>query len=126
MIGIALAWLLAAKRFPGRDLVDVLVTAPMVMPPTVLGYYVLVLVGHRSTIGHAYEALTGSTIVFTRTGAVLAASIGALPLVTKSARAALEKSTGSSFRRPARWARRRCGRSSRCSCHSRSAASLQA
>jgi molybdate transport system permease protein len=94
VVGIALAWLLASKRFPGRDLVDVLVTAPMVMPPTVLGYYVLVLVGHRSSIGRAYEALTGSTIVFTKTGAVLAASIGALPLVTKSARAALEAVDG--------------------------------
>jgi molybdate transport system permease protein len=90
VVGVALAWLLAAKRFPGRDLVDVLVTAPMVMPPTVLGYYVLVLVGRRSSIGHAFEWLTGSSLVFTRTGAVLAASIGALPLVTKSARAALE------------------------------------
>jgi len=90
LVGVGLAWLLAARRFPGRDLVDVLVTAPMVMPPTVLGYYVLVLVGRRSAIGHAYEALTGSSLVFTRTGAVLAASIGALPLVTKSARAALE------------------------------------
>jgi molybdate transport system permease protein len=89
-LGVALAWLLATRRFPGRDLLDVLVTAPLVMPPTVLGYYVLVLVGRRSAIGHAYEALTGSTLVFTRAGAVLAASIGALPLVTKSARAALE------------------------------------
>ena len=50
VIGVGLAWLLAARRFPGRDLVDVLVTAPMVMPPTVLGYYVLVLVGRRSSM----------------------------------------------------------------------------
>jgi molybdate transport system permease protein len=63
----------------------------MVMPPTVLGYYVLVLLGRRSMLGHAYEALTGSSIVFTQTGAVVAATIGALPLVVKSVRAALEQ-----------------------------------
>jgi molybdate transport system permease protein len=61
------------------------------MPPTVLGYYVLVLLGRRSFIGHLYESLTGSSIVFTFTGAVVAATIGALPLVVKSVRAALEQ-----------------------------------
>jgi molybdate transport system permease protein len=90
ILGIALATLLATARFPGRDLLDVLVTAPMVMPPTVLGYYVLVALGRRSVIGRAWESVTGSSIVFTATGAVVAATIGALPLVVKSARAALE------------------------------------
>ncbi len=90
VIGIALAALLAWRRFPGRDVIDVLVTAPMVLPPTVLGYYVLVALGRRSFIGRAFEDLTGSSIVFTRTGAVIAATIGALPLIVKSARAALE------------------------------------
>jgi molybdate transport system permease protein len=61
------------------------------MPPTVLGYYVLVLLGRRSFLGHAYEAVTGRSIVFTVAGAVVAASIGALPLVVKSVRAALEQ-----------------------------------
>src|SRR5688572_2852435 len=89
MVGIALAALLL-RRFPGRDLLDVLLTTPMVLPPTVLGYYVLVALGRRSSIGQAFESLTGSSIVFTRTGAVIAASIGALPLVVKAARAALE------------------------------------
>ena len=60
------------------------------MPPTVLGYYVLVSLGRRSAIGGAFESLTGATIVFTQTGAVVAATIGALPVVVKSARAALE------------------------------------
>jgi len=89
LLGIALAMLLT-KRFPGRDLIDVLLTAPMVLPPTVLGYYVLVALGRRSSLGQAYEHLTGSSIVFTRFGAVIAASIGALPLVVKAARAALQ------------------------------------
>lgn len=89
-IGVGLATLLANVRFPGRDLVDVIVTAPIVLPPTVLGYYLLVSVGRRSFIGHAFEAIFGSPIVFTRTGAVLAATVGAMPLVVKSGRAALE------------------------------------
>ena len=87
VVGIALATLLATKRFPGRDLLDVLVTTPMILPPTVLGYYVLVVLGRKSWLGEAFERLTGSSIVFTRTGAVVAASIGALPLIAKSARA---------------------------------------
>jgi molybdate transport system permease protein len=90
VIGLAVAGVLANARFPGRDLVDVLFTAPMVLPPTVLGYYVLVAVGRRSGVGHAIEAVFGAPIVFTRAGAVLAATIGALPLVVKSGRAALE------------------------------------
>ena len=91
IVGIGVAAILANLRFVGRDLLDVIFTAPMVMPPTVLGYYVLVLLGRRSVIGHAYESLTGSSIVFTMTGAVVAATIGALPMVVKSVRAALEE-----------------------------------
>jgi molybdate transport system permease protein len=90
IVGVGIATLLANGRFPGRDLLDVLVTAPITLPPTVLGYYLLVAVGRRSFVGHAFEAAFGSSIVFTRTGAVVAATVGALPLVVKSARAALE------------------------------------
>jgi molybdate transport system permease protein len=90
ILGLALAALLANGRFPGRDLLDVLLTAPMVLPPTVLGYYLLVSIGRRSVIGSAFESITGSSIVFTKTGAVVAAMVGAIPLVVKSSRAALE------------------------------------
>jgi molybdate transport system permease protein len=90
VVGIAIATALANVRFPGRDWVEVLVTAPIVLPPTVLGYYLLVALGRRSWIGHTFEAVFGSSIVFTRTGAVIAATVGALPLVVKSVRAALE------------------------------------
>jgi molybdate transport system permease protein len=90
IVGVGIATLLANVRFPGRDLVDVIVTAPIVLPPTVLGYYLLVALGRRSAIGHAFEAVFGSSIVFTRTGAVVAATVGALPLVVKTGRAALE------------------------------------
>lgn len=91
VIGVGVAALLVNYRFYGRDLVDVVFTAPLVMPPTVLGYYVLVLLGRRSAIGAAFEWLTGSSIVFTRTGAIVAATIGAMPLVVKNARAALDE-----------------------------------
>jgi len=90
VFGVVIAALLAHRKVPGSDLVDGLVTAPMVLPPTVLGYYVLVIFGRNSTIGRIWESVTGSSIVFTKTGLVLAAGIGALPLVVMSSRAALE------------------------------------
>jgi molybdate transport system permease protein len=61
-----------------------------VLPPTVLGYYVLVALGARSPIGQAFEAITGRAIVFTELGAIVAATLGALPFVVKAARAAME------------------------------------
>lgn len=90
LIGVGLGAILARRKVPLADLVDGVVTAPMVLPPTVLGYYVLVTFGRTSIIGRAFEAATGSTIVFSKTGVVLAATIGALPLVVMSSRAALE------------------------------------
>lgn len=51
MLGSALAWLLARKHFPGRNLIDALITLPLVLPPTVLGYYLLVMLGTRSAFG---------------------------------------------------------------------------
>jgi molybdate transport system permease protein len=89
-IGVALGLLLATKRFIGRDVLDAFSAAPMVMPPTVLGYYVLVALGRNSIMGRAWEAATGSQIVFTRTGAVIAATVTSTPLIVKAARAALE------------------------------------
>ncbi len=89
-LGVALAGVLTLPRVWGRELIDAAITAPMVLPPTVLGYYLLVLLGRESPIGHAFEALFGEPIVFSRGGAVVAAAIGALPLITKAARAALE------------------------------------
>lgn len=91
VVGIAVAALLANVRFLGRDLVEVVFTAPLVMPPTVLGYYVLVALGRTSMLGRGFETVFGSPIVFTKVGAVVAAVIGALPLVVKSSRTALEE-----------------------------------
>ncbi len=90
LLGVALAALLAMPRVWGREWLDAALTAPMVLPPTVLGYYLLVLLGRKSFVGHAFEALTGTSLVFTRAGCVVAATIGALPMICKAARAALE------------------------------------
>jgi molybdate transport system permease protein len=90
VLGMAVAALLANVKFVGREVVEVVFTAPLVLPPTVLGYFLLVSLGRRSFIGHAYESLTGSSIVFTKTGAVIAAAVSALPFVVRFGRAALE------------------------------------
>jgi len=89
VLGVALGWLLARKRFFGREFLDAAVTLPLVLPPTVLGYYLLVLLGRRSFFGRAIESLTGQSLVFTWRGAVIAAGIGALPLVVKTSRTAI-------------------------------------
>lgn len=88
-VGVALAWVLARRRFVGREVLDAIVTLPLVLPPTVLGYYLLVLLGRRSMFGRAVEWATGWQFVFTWRGAVVAASVGALPLMVKTARAAI-------------------------------------
>jgi molybdate transport system permease protein len=90
VLGVALAGLLTQRRFVGAELLDAVLSAPLVLPPTVLGYYLLVLLGRDSALGRAYESVTGSSIVFTVTGATLAAALSALPFVARSARAALQ------------------------------------
>ncbi|MGH9901186.1 MAG: molybdate ABC transporter permease subunit, partial [Pyrinomonadaceae bacterium] len=84
LAGTALAWLLARRRFVGREVLDAVVTLPLVLPPTVLGYYLLVLVGRNSPAGRAVEWATGAPLVFTWRGAVVAAAVGALPLMVKT------------------------------------------
>jgi molybdate transport system permease protein len=88
--GSVLAWLLARKRFPGRNVIDALVTLPLVLPPTVMGYYLLVLLGSNSAFGRFLYNRLGVRLTFTVTAAIIAATIHALPLVTKSLRAAFE------------------------------------
>ncbi|HVR32805.1 MAG TPA: molybdate ABC transporter permease subunit [Acidimicrobiia bacterium] len=88
--GIGFGYLLARGRFPGRGVLDAIASAPIVMPPTVLGYYLLVTVGRRSPIGRAWEAVFGSPLVFTWQGAVLAASVASFPFCLRAARAAIE------------------------------------
>lgn len=90
LLGVAAGLLLARLRFPGRDVVDALFLLPMVLPPTVLGYYLLVAFGRRGAFGHWLESTLGIELVFTWQGAVAAATVVAFPLVFKAARAAFE------------------------------------
>lgn len=94
VLGVAVGFLLARGRFPGRDLLDTLLTLPMVMPPTVLGYYLLVLIGQHGWLGQWLYQQFGINLIFTWQGAVLAATIVAFPLVFKPARAAFEAVDG--------------------------------
>jgi molybdate transport system permease protein len=89
-LGLALGYLLARRRFPGRDLLDAVLTLPLVLPPTVLGYYLLVVIGTQGPLGAWLLATFDIRLIFTWQAAVLAAAIVSLPLVLKSARAAFE------------------------------------
>jgi molybdate transport system permease protein len=94
LLGVAAGFLLARRRFPGRELLDTLLTLPMVMPPTVLGYYLLVLIGRHGWLGAWLHERFGINLIFTWQGAVLAAAVVIFPLVFKPARAAFEAVDG--------------------------------
>src|SRR5690606_942141 len=94
LLGVAVGYLLARARFRGRDLLDTLLALPMVMPPTVLGYSLLVLLGRQSAFGAWLQDTFGINLLFTWQGAVIAASVVAFPLVFKPARAAFEAVDG--------------------------------
>jgi molybdate transport system permease protein len=87
--GVAVAFGLSRWRSPFRDLVDSILTLPLVLPPTVLGYYLLVLLGRRGVLGEWLDRW-GISVVFTWQGAVIASTLVAFPLVQKAARAAFE------------------------------------
>lgn len=89
LFGIGLAWLLTRRRFPGRTLVESAVVLPLVLPPTVVGFYLLMLLGRSGPLGAGLEA-AGLEIVFTWKAAVIAATVASLPLVVKAAQAAFE------------------------------------
>jgi molybdate transport system permease protein len=90
LAGIPLAYVLAKRRFWGHQAVDVLVTLPLVLPPTVTGYYLIVLLGRRGIIGGPLYTLTGFGLAFTWYAAVVAATVMALPLMVRTTRAAIE------------------------------------
>jgi molybdate transport system permease protein len=94
ILGAGAAYVLARYQFAGRDVVDAVCTLPLVMPPTVLGYYLIVVVGRRGWIGEWLWETFGITLMFTWQGAVFAAAIVAFPLVFKGARAAFESVDG--------------------------------
>jgi molybdate transport system permease protein len=90
VVGIPLAYALARRRFRGKAALDLLVTLPLVLPPTVTGYYLIVLLGRRGWLGAPLYQATGWTVAFTWYAAVIAATVMALPLLVRTARAAIE------------------------------------
>ena len=90
LLGTGFGFLLARRRFPGRELLDAVFTLTMVMPPTVLGYYLLVLLGRNGPLGQWLLHTFNINLIFTWQGAVIAATVVSFPLAFKSARAAFE------------------------------------
>ena len=90
VVGLAIAFLLAKREFRGKELLDALLTTPLVLPPTVTGYYLIILFGRHGFIGSFIYDLTGWTVAFTWIGAVIAASVVAIPLMIKASRAGIE------------------------------------
>ncbi|HEX5682846.1 MAG TPA: molybdate ABC transporter permease subunit [Ideonella sp.] len=90
LLGVGMAFALARWRFPGREVLDAVLTLPMVMPPTVMGYYLLVLIGQQGPLGAWLWSQFGIRLIFTWEAAVLAAMVMSFPLVFKPARTAFE------------------------------------
>lgn len=86
--GVGLGWVVARTRLPGRTLLEAVCMLPLVLPPTVIGYGILLLAGRRSALGGWLREHFDYTIVFSWHGAVVASAVVALPLVLKSASAA--------------------------------------
>ena len=90
VLGLTLAFLLAKREFRGKELLDAILTMPLVLPPTVTGYFLIILLGRNGLIGKIIYDLTGFTFVFTWQGAVIAAVIVSLPLMIRASRASIE------------------------------------
>ena len=99
--GLWIAWLLVNREFHGKELLDAVVALPLLLPPTVLGYYMLVVLGASSPLGYLYESLFGGPLLFTWQAAVVASMLYATPLLTRSARAAFE-TAGPAYEKAAR------------------------
>ncbi len=90
LLGTPIAWLLARGRFPGRAVLESIVVIPLILPPTVTGYYLLLLVGRQGLLGRILEENLNVGIMFTWKAAVLASTIAALPLFIKATQGAFE------------------------------------
>ncbi|MBZ0170297.1 molybdate ABC transporter permease [Candidatus Methylomirabilis lanthanidiphila] len=90
LLGTPVAWLLARGRFPGRAVLESIVVVPLILPPTVIGYYLLLLVGRQGPLGRILEEGLNIGLIFTWKAAVLASTIAALPLFIKAAQGAFE------------------------------------
>lgn len=90
VVGLFLAYVLARMEFRGKQLLDAMITIPMVLPPTVVGYYLLIVLGRNGVIGSPLHRLTGWSFVFTWQGAAIAAFVVAMPLMVKVSMSAME------------------------------------
>lgn len=90
LVGVSVGYILSRKEFKGREMVDIFFTLPLVLPPTVTGYYLIILFGRNGFIGKLLYEYTGVTIMFSWYAAVLASFVVALPLMIKTSRAAIE------------------------------------
>lgn len=90
LFGIPLGWLLARGSFIGKNILSSLVTLPMVLPPTVLGYYLLIVIGRQSFIGMWLQNTFNINLVFTWQGAVIASTIVSIPLMIRAVQASIE------------------------------------
>jgi molybdate transport system permease protein len=99
--GLWLGWLLAERQFRGKDVLEAFIELPLILPPTVLGYYLLVVLSQASPLGRFFETLTGAPLLFTWRAAVVAATVYTAPLLVRSVRTALEE-VDPSFGRAAR------------------------
>ncbi len=89
-VAFAIAWLLARRNFPGKALLDAMVHLPLVLPPVVTGWALLLLFGRAGPLGSALEACCGIVFAFRWTGAALAAAVMALPLMVRAMRLSIE------------------------------------
>jgi molybdate transport system permease protein len=90
VLGGAIAYILAKYKFPGRNVIETIITLPLVLPPTVVGFYLLVLFSKKGIFGAPIYTATGWSLILTWQGAVLAATVIALPIMVKTTRSALE------------------------------------
>jgi len=90
VFGLLIAYVLARKRFVGRTMLDAFTTLPMILPPTVTGYCLIIILGKNGIIGNYIYKLTGWSVMFTWQAAVIAATVVAIPIMIKSAKAAIE------------------------------------
>jgi len=89
LVGIPIAWWLARTRWKIKQVIGVVVMTPLVLPPTVLGYYLLLLISRNGVVGRALEGV-GIELAFTWRAAVLAAALGSFPLLVRAAQAGFE------------------------------------
>jgi molybdate transport system permease protein len=89
-VGIFAAWLLARRKFPGKNILDGIIHLPLVIPPVVTGYLLLILLGRNGAIGAFLYKYTGIVLTFNWKGAVLAAAVMSFPLLVRSVRLSIE------------------------------------